>query len=179
MGDRMQAFEEVAKYTKHIDHIIFVSFVRDRFFDITDYDYIENIKSRLESLEITYNVSHFNKEHHLYHATNAFYSSEFKEAAALVLDGGGKFYTDWIRCREQETMWYFSGTDYECIRSVYGGLDPVVYGEPGQSSIKIDDKNIISCGLSCGWIFNLMGWTAGLAHEAGKVMGLSPYGEAE
>ena len=179
MGDRMQAFEEVAKYTKHIDHIIFVSFVRDRFFDITDYDYIENIKSRLESLEITYNVSHFNKEHHLYHATNAFYSSEFKEAAALVLDGGGKFYTDWIRCREQETMWYFSGTDYECIRSVYGGLDPVVYGEPGQSSIKIDDKNIISCGLSCGWIFNLMGWTAGVAHEAGKVMGLSPYGEAE
>ena len=39
-----------------VDILIFVSFVRDRFFDITDYDYIENIKSRLESLEITYNV---------------------------------------------------------------------------------------------------------------------------
>ena len=45
MGDRMQAFEEVAKYTKHIDHIIFVSFVRDRFFDITDYDPYPNIQA--------------------------------------------------------------------------------------------------------------------------------------
>ena len=179
MGDRMQSFEEVARYTKHIDHIIFVSFVRDRYFDTTDYDYIENIKSKLESLDITYNELHFDKEHHLYHATNAFYSSEFKEAAALVMDGGGAFYTDWSRCREQETMWYFSGTDYEVLHSVYGIIDPVAHGKPGQSSIKIDDKTIISCTLSCGWLFKVICWTVGLYHEAGKVMGLSPYGEAE
>ena len=40
IGDRMQSFENVARYTKHIDHIIFVSYVKDRFYDGIDYDLI-------------------------------------------------------------------------------------------------------------------------------------------
>ena len=185
IGDRMQSFENVARYTKHIDHIIFVSYVKDRFYDGIDYDLIEQSQNRLESLGITHDELHFHKEHHLYHATNAFYSSEFKEAAALIIDANGVLFNDWSKCREIESMYYFSETDYEVVHKVYGIVDPIftmvnnIDPVPGQSSIKIDDKTILSCTMGCAQIFNLICWTVGLANEPGKIMGLSPYGDAK
>jgi carbamoyltransferase len=176
----IRSITDILKYTKHLDHIIFVSFCRgdsyteDFYAEESDKEMIEEVKKQLSQWTITYGEEHYYLEHHLYHACSAFYGSEFNEAAALVLDGGGAYVRDYIRNRESESMFYFSETGKcELISQVFTPSCITCFDPP----FKIEDNKILSSTGSCGWLFNSIAAVTRL-HSAGKIMGLAPYGNS-
>jgi carbamoyltransferase len=132
---------------------------------------IDHLKYKLDEYGIIYDNVHFFNEHHLYHAANAFYSSNFDEAAALVLDGGGFTYNDYISLREIESMYYFSNIKCNTIKKHYSRSDIFFSDRPE----KHKENVIFSSTLSCGGLFNSLSRSTAL--EAGKLMGLSSYGD--
>ena len=170
LKDPMKSLTHIRKYTTHIDHLIFSSYVKGN-----DKAMMGMAKERLSLYGITYGEVHYKEEHHLWHAASAFYSSTFKEAGALICDGGGKPFRQGgdKNPREAESMYYLSETDITTLQQVYGSND-VAY--PSEAT-RIDDNTIISSTLSNGWIFNTINWCCRF-NTAGKTMGISPYGVA-
>jgi carbamoyltransferase len=175
----MRCLLDILKYTRHLDHITFSSYGKVNGLHVYDYcddDIIKDVKTNLTQYGITFEDSHYYWEHHLYHACSAFYSSGFDEAAALVLDGGGHYFNDYITLRESESMYQFSGGQIETIKKVY-----TPQGECFKLKSKpviVDDKYVLSTTASCGWIFNSIMQITGIM-SAGKLMGISPYGDAD
>jgi carbamoyltransferase len=168
----ISSLTNVILYTKHVDHVIFSTFGKNMNYRNPDDVMIEYIKSRLGDLGITYDQLHFNLEHHLYHAANAFYSSEFEESAALIMDGGGVQYNEYIDLREVESMYYFSNNKCNLIKKHYS-KNRIHFNGIAE---KHKDNIIFSPSLSCGWIFNTISMST--ASEAGKVMGMASYGDS-
>lgn len=68
------------------DIVCYASFGRNsQYFKRTDQQIIKVLQNQLNNPPYYFNI----KEHHLYHAVSAFYFSQFDEAAAIVVDGGG------------------------------------------------------------------------------------------
>lgn len=172
-GDYLEIFKFILKYNNHFDHLIFCSFGKYYNCKNSDLLMIDYFKTQLSNYRITYDNLHFYNEHHLYHATNAFYGSNFDEAAVLVLDGGGTYYNEFIRLREVESMYYFSNLEFEMIKKHYSSTE-ILYNDP---PIKCDEKTVFSSSLSCGWIFNTM--THLSDKSQGNIMCLSSYGDLE
>lgn len=174
-GDWQQVklLDVISNYTKHIDHLIFCSFGKDKIHSYSDEELVSFFKNALGELQITFDNSHFYNEHHLYHATNAFYHSKFDEAAVLILDGGGTYYDGLIPLRESESMYYFSNLEFETIKKHYSRL----YIFSDSNPIKYNQKTIFSTSLSCGWIFNYLIHLS--KKSAGHIMCISSYGDLE
>jgi carbamoyltransferase len=169
LDNPMLSLKKILSHTNYVDYVVFASYGKNGYARWPDEIMIDYIVGKLNDYEIKHGEVHFKLEHHLYHATNAFYSSTFDEAATLILDGGGVKYNDYIRLLECESMYYFSGTEYETIKKVYGSCD--IYFK--QKPEKHNDV-IFSSTLSCGWIFNTLSHITGTV--PGKVMGLASYG---
>jgi len=173
LEDEILCLEKILPYTNYIDHIVFASFGKNRYCAIPDELIINHIIRHMNVYRIEYGKIHFELEHHLYHATNAFYSSNFEESAALVLDGGGVTYNDYIDLRESESMYYFSGSTYTTIKKHYTSRDIYFNDLPE----KHNEQTVFSSSLSCGWIFNTLCHLNAVG-EPGKVMGMSSYGNS-
>jgi carbamoyltransferase len=120
--------------------------------------------------------------HHLAHAISAFASSGFEESAVLVVDGVGSHQED------------LSADEVSAIRHpVQEGAEIIsLYGASGTSMAPLE-KHMVEKGRwllydflrmprfrSLGAIFSACSWQIfGDFHEAGKVMGLAPYGEPD
>ena len=127
--------------------------------------------------------------HHKLHAACAFYRSGFKEAAALIVDGAGTFIT-MGEGQSAQVVWEVEsifdcsypnniftvhkniGTSGPVLEHFIDRVDGTVFNEPNQShSALITEKAGITKTYEavtnyCGWSFI----------EAGKTMGLFPYG---
>lgn len=191
--------EELFKHTDHVDYIIFSSFGRygDVIFDDDD-TLIELYLQRLEEKGFRWGEVVFeNHNHHIYHASNGFYGSEFDEAVALVLDGGGGLYPseenieDLLgknsqNCfREMESIFKLSyESGIETVWQHYGwcenGPEYPQVKETEQFVCEYGDS-VLSNTLSCGQLFNLFAYSLGFADggDSGKVMGMSSYYEHE
>ncbi len=122
--------------------------------------------------------------HHRLHAACAFYRSGFDEATAVIVDGAGTFMP--MNVNGEETIGWETETVFECkypdeIRTVYkhigtrgphyGGKLQISEGDNEYTAFLSDTAGIVKayeaatqyCGFS--------------AIEAGKTMGLFPYGE--
>jgi carbamoyltransferase len=98
-------------------------------------------------------------EHHLFHAANAFTASGFDRALAFVFDGGGAV-VGAGGAREKESVYLFEGAGYERLH-LAAGLPPPL-AEPGIAEV-----------------YDGASRRAGIRIlEAGKTMGLVPYGRA-
>lgn len=118
---------------------------------------------------LTHNQYYFYPEHHLYHASNAFYSSGFSEACSLVLDGSG--YNTFLNFDEIESIYLCSYNKFEPIYKHSSSKNKTT-----NFSI-IKDGSILSDTMSCGNLFNRITLSVGLkTSEVGKVMGMSSYG---
>lgn len=112
----------IKKYTHEIDYIIFTSYGRvghnleENISGFEDGIIIKSIVKTLSEKNISFKSSFFFLEnHHIYHASNAFYASGFDDAVALVMDGGGSFDPKYMKeytnkrsifpFREAETIW--------------------------------------------------------------------------
>ena len=199
-SSELLSLEKVVEYTDHIDHIIFCSFGRILFQSTGKYPYDTDdniIKYILERVKFTYDNVHYEKEHHLYHAYNAFYSSGFKSGAALVLDGGGislegceddlpistcveiKFLELGQFYREGETMYTFdSNGKSQCIFKNYTTNE--FWGRSMYQPEQIEDNVFVSSSLGCASLFNQITIAIGLhGSQVGKTMGLSSYGNTD
>jgi carbamoyltransferase len=134
------------------------------------------------------NVQRINlgNDHHLGHAAGAFYNSGFEEAAAVVIDGAGSRHQ--IQLNEEGTMinsGYETESIYDCsiheddamsrVKNVfksYGGNADTQYilGENlimDHTTAIVKSYEAVSDYLGFGYI------------EAGKTMGLAPYGKKD
>ena len=203
---KLLSLKKVGEYTNHVDHIIFCSYGRSvkgfspgeafggRVLD--DQQIVRYILRIVEEKSwFRYDEIHFlQNEHHLYHAYNAFYSTNFEKAAALVMDGGGNLYPDSLpshqdfmeiksqelekHFREVETMYSFdSKGSPQCLFKHYASRSICRYHRPSQLN-----NIFFSSSLSCGALFGDMASCVGLfgsgrRAQSGKMMGLSSYGE--
>jgi len=114
--------------------------------------------------------------HHLAHACAAFYTSPFRRAAVAVADGGGDIPND-TQC-EAESYYAASDDGVFLVAARYQN-NTVKYGTPlaverfDYMPQSIRDSQI-SVGRKYQQITQMLGFKFG---EAGKTMGLAPYGE--
>lgn len=129
----------------------------------------------------TVKVTKMGSLHHLGHAASSFYGSGFETAAAIVVDGAGSIHTDQIGNTGQSIQGYETETIYHCsypheFNAVYkrysnGDGNSVYYNNGIQefdgSTTITKSYEAVSHYLGFGFI------------EAGKTMGLAPYGQED
>ena len=174
-GCKYYALDKVKEETDYVDCVVFASFGRG-----SDDDLI--IQSHLKQFEEAKlkigDVKFFPQNHHVYHAASGFYQSGFDEAACLILDGGGTMIgeIDSHPIREVESIYHF---EYPCKVLTKFKHFSTCGSYPGL--FKKENNIYITNSLSCGKMFSQFcvnfGFSCGL--EAGKVMGISSYGESD
>ena len=141
----------------------------------TDEEIIERIQKQLGNPSYFFDV----REHHLYHAITGFYFSNFEEATAIVIDGGGscKFYIPYQEVesiyeinREKVVPVYKHSSAYRLRKKLFGPENEMVLYLNGF-------KNKFSTKCVGGMAFEEATIAAGFkdANDAGKLMGLSSY----
>ena len=173
-NDPMRCLTHVRQYTEHLDHIIFCSYIKNKWSQYRDDLTIDQVKRNLKLYGITYDEEYYLPEHHLFHASSAFYSSLFDEAAALTCDGGGAPVNQALDLKEVESMYYFSGNNIDTVHKHHGHYDPSY----SDSVLRVNDKLALTHSLSNGGLFNLFCGVCDLG-GAGEGMGVSPYGKAD
>lgn len=129
----------------------------------------------------TVKVTRMGHLHHLGHAANTFYGSGFDTAVAVIVDGAGSLHQEQIGETNQIVQGYETETIYHCsypheFNAVYkrysNGDGNSIYYDNGiqefDGSVTITKAyEAVSYYLGFGWI------------EAGKTMGLAPYGQQD
>lgn len=126
--------------------------------------------------------------HHKLHAAAAFYRSGFETAAGVVIDGAGTFITlqigqDPMTFWETEsifecsypsnfkTLYKHLGTKGPLTSAIVKDMDSSIYGEEGKHECYITERAGITKVYEA--VTEYCGWSS---IEAGKTMGLFPYG---
>jgi carbamoyltransferase len=177
------ALSKLQNYTDSVDHIAIAGLTKTVKADVyAESDlyttFIRNQhRSFLKKEVITADMGMF---HHQLHAACAFYNSGFGEAICIIKDGVGSDYP--INHNK------FSADSYgREINSVFLAQYPdkfdlvenrVIF--PHEISIKINDKTTVSNHLGEAYVFNTVAKFFGYhGLDAGKVMGMSSYGEED
>jgi carbamoyltransferase len=108
----------------------------------------------------TADTTFFKLNHHLAHASNAFFASPFEDAAVLVIDGDGDYPVDHVYAngmKEKQSTYRATGNDITTVHKTYGTPDS-------------------PCGL--GYAYDIVTYhlNFGSLGESGKTMGLASYG---
>lgn len=115
-------------------------------------------------------------EHHSGHAESAFYNSGFKSAAAIIVDGAGSVINVGTGDNQAPIKAYETETIYHCE---FPNTFKVVYKScadndvPGVSSEEFELDNAVTITKAYEGVSHYLGF--GFI-EAGKTMGLAPYG---
>lgn len=179
---------KVLEYTDKIDYAI-IAHTQPEFgrVEFTGDTIFEGLLRKLKLVsDVDSQVIDVHMDHHKMHAACAFYRSGFDEAAALVVDGAGTFVPINID-NQQETAWEVE-TIFDCsypdILSVkyrhLGGRGPfaALHNTHLQNDEGTDLEILIdeSAGITKAYeaVTTYCGWSS---IEAGKTMGLFPYGQ--
>lgn len=171
--------ENIKKYTDFVDKIIFSSYG-----NTFDEKIIDFILKQLRDSGINWHQVYYNEyHHHVYHASNAAFSSGFEECACLILDGSGAHFefesAKEKTFREIESIYSFNYSDgFKEKFKHYSRMGSGLYADFGVKNDN-DCTLVFSDSISCGKLFNMfahhMGYEGG--YNAGKIMGLSSYGK--
>lgn len=117
--------------------------------------------------------------HHFAHALSTFCTSPFDEAAVLVADGGGSPVTDLIESERRFAIGRDSG-DFETIstyKATATAIEPLEKYFNNRHVIYVDNGQGMPRFGSLGCMFEAVSRQIfGNSMQAGKVMGLAPYG---
>jgi carbamoyltransferase len=123
-------------------------------------------------------VLNLGDSHHLGHAAGAFFNSGFNDAAAVIVDGSGSIKT--VKFGEEKTSSGFeTETIFDCS---YEGINPVYSSFGGNadtnkvSNEEIDMDSSVTIVKAYEAVSDYLGF--GFI-EAGKTMGLAPYGKKD
>jgi carbamoyltransferase len=124
-------------------------------------------------------VTNLGNLHHLGHAAAAFYNSGFDTAAAVIVDGAGSVHQEAVGNTGVNTAGFETETIYQCqypheFNAVYKRYSDgnAVYYDNGIQEF----DNTVTITKSYEAVSNYLGF--GFI-EAGKTMGLAPYGERD
>jgi carbamoyltransferase len=179
-GNPFLGMEEAFKYTDHIDVLILCG-TRNAFGQVpwtgedayTCYIRKKQLGHKMETVKL-------GDEHHLTHAATAFYNSGFDDAAALIIDGAGSGFSfpeaEMIKNEtwEVESIWTISYPADFTKNLMYYGTNLV------DSFSLTDDDTLIEISDAHGITKSYEAVTQYLgfhAIEAGKTMGVAPYGK--
>ena len=177
-GGPLLGLIKVFEYVDHIDHLVICHTHRDGpTIDWTGEDLYHGIIRKLSKNKFEYKTYFVDVIHHEMHAACAFYNSGFKTAACVIADGAGSFINEPEICNNImyefetifkakypfrfETVYKHMGTDSPVgVRQIKPGITYLTE-YPGLT--KAYEAVTRYCGFS--------------SIDAGKTMGLSPYGK--
>lgn len=177
-GSPMLGLIEVFKYVDHIDHLIINHTHRHGpELDWTGEDAYYGLVRKLAKKKFNFQVHYMDSEHHKNHAACGFYNSGFETAACVIIDGAGSFLNlegipDTVY--EFETIFQASYPDrFDKVYSHVGTMSPVgFYQHENEENYITEFPGIVKAYEAvteyCGFP----------AIEAGKTMGLAPYGKS-
>jgi carbamoyltransferase len=191
LNDRytLQSILRLKKYIDYIDYVIFTTVSRDD--KKTDISISEKIINDILSLGIKIkNIELCLHHHHLHHAYNGFYNSGFKKAGVVVIDGSGSYIQKKSELnslyREIESCYTFSYPNQVTVNYKHYSSFDIFDSDKVERYIDIaeDHLQVMSNYFGSGIIFNnycnLFKLYSGPSNvnwaEAGKLMGLSSYG---
>lgn len=113
--------------------------------------------------------------HHMAHASSAYYMSAFSEAAILILDGGGSFFSGYYN--ETCSMGYAEKNEINIFERLVGQVkeieSPRVFFNDKPYNVKF-----LSNAAAIPLFYMVMTEICGFRNlEEGKLMGLAPYGK--
>lgn len=123
------------------------------------------------------NVANFGQQHHLQHASLAFYNSGFSEAAVVVIDRNGSDIEHWAR--ESETIFYATYPDqFQTVYKNYWVTNTLAH--PKIKQLQNDNPECeMEARSTCGIVKVYEAATTLIKQdilENGKTMGLAAYG---
>ena len=179
-GNPFLGIEKAFEYTDHIDFIILCG-TRNAFGQVpwTGEDAYTCLVRKKQPGHHVETIK-MGDDHHMTHAVTAFYNSGFDDAAAIVIDGAGSginipdLKEIWLETWEVESIWSM-GYPAEITRHL------VHYGTNLVDSFELtDDKCHVEVSDGHGITKSYEAVTQYLgfhAIEAGKTMGIAPYGK--
>lgn len=117
--------------------------------------------------------------HHLGHAATAFYNSGFETAAAVIVDGAGSVHSDQNEQTGEGSQGYETETIYHCS---YPHEFNAVYKRYSGQGINYYDNGIqeFDSSVTVTKAYEAVSHYLGFGFiEAGKTMGLAPYGQED
>jgi carbamoyltransferase len=127
------------------------------------------LSNRLKNKKTETKNYDFTSEHHITHVAHSFYNSGFKKALGIVIDGLGSSY----KTNGQETETIYTCEYPHNFKVLYKNI----VDHTGKIN-KVEDVYHISPNLNISRAYEAiteyLGWSR---EEAGKTMGLAPYGE--
>lgn len=180
-GNPFLGLEKAFEYTSHIDFLILCG-TRNAFGKVpwTGEDaYTCYVRKKQPGVKVE--TIKLGDDHHLTHATTAFYNSGFTNAAALVIDGAGSGIniSDLEQIKhetwEVESIWDMEYPTKIERKLVYYGtnlVDSFSFTEDNGCIVEISDAHGLTKSYEA--ITQYLGFHA---IEAGKTMGIAPYGK--
>ena len=181
-GGPLASMVKILEYTDKIDYLA-ISHTQDQDEPINDYvreDVYSALARKLRLIEDpATQVFKYHAQHHRSHAALAFYRSGFEKASAVIVDGAGTF----IERPDGQTMFEVESifdcsypANFEEVYKHFGGNGPwrtEHYNRDGNGTeVIINDKAGIVKAYEA--VTRFCGFDS---IEAGKTMGLFPYGE--
>lgn len=176
-GAPLAGLIEVFKHVDHIDHLVVCHTHRDGpRLDWTGEDLYEGMVRKLSRKKFNFQTHFIDTAHHQLHAACGFYNSGFESAACVIADGAGSF----IKYEGMDSLFFefetiFKASYPDAFETVYkhlGTKDSIGYLYDRDSNVHLTEypgttKVYEAVTQYCGFP----------AIEAGKLMGLAPYGK--
>ena len=189
-GGPFASMMKILDYTDKLDYLV-ISHTQpdDSRVDFSGGDVYTGLARKLRLIKDEEQILDLHKWHHKSHASCAFYRSGFESAVAVIVDGAGTYIPMDINGNEEMT-WELESifscnypAEFKTLYKHQGGRGPWVgvkmpyaessrEGEEGTHELIVDDsagivKAYEAVTMYCGWA----------PIEAGKTMGLFPYGK--
>jgi len=175
-GSPLLGLQKVFEYVDHIDHLVVCHTHRNGpQLDWTGEDMYQGWVRKLAKKKFEFQTHFIDVAHHQLHAACGFYNSGFESAACLIADGAGSFLSvEGINdvCYEFETIFKVSyPSEFETVYKHVGTKEAIGCNETQENMYLTEypglTKMYEAVTQYCGFP----------AIEAGKLMGLAPYGK--
>lgn len=176
-GSPLLGLQKVFEYVDHIDHLVVCHTHRaGPILDWSGEDMYQGWVRKLAKKKFEFETHFIDVAHHQLHAACGFYNSGFESAACVIADGAGSFLSfEGINdvCYEFETIFKVSyPSEFETVYKHVGTKEAIGYNQPEKNMYLTEypglTKMYEAVTQYCGFP----------AIEAGKLMGLAPYGKS-
>ena len=137
-----------------------------------DYVVIEALENQIKHKEYYFNYYH----HHLYHAICALYLSPFKEATAVIRDGGGAHHPAYPGYQEVDSIYHLNKNTISSQYQYYSNFRFT----PFDDDREVEKDNYVFSSKKIGGSKYLdYSHMAGFENRPGELMGIAPYAMVE
>lgn len=173
-GNPYKALDYIVRNYKHVDELVVAGTTQPQQMPWTAEDpYGCYLRKFYPNIKKTLLFEH----HHLTHAASAFYGSGFDKAAVLVIDGSGSV----INAQVEDKYIYGYETETIYNASYEQGFDELYKSVRSDEKYRVMTRSrVFDDGVTITKAYEAVSQYLGFGFiEAGKTMGLAPYGEED